>query len=55
MAEAHDWAEMWCQLFGYYSCYQLSTVEAFVLSGLACLAAIVGFRIIYGLCLKLIE
>lgn len=50
-----DWAEAWCQLFGYYSCYQLSTLEAFLLGGLAFLTAIFAFMKISNLLIKLID
>jgi hypothetical protein len=53
MGQLSDWAELWCRLFGYYSCYQLSTLEAFGLAGLACLAAIFGLMTFYNLIDKL--
>jgi hypothetical protein len=53
MAQFSNWAELWCQLFGYYSCYQLSTPETLVLAGLACLAAVFGLMSFYHLIIKL--
>ena len=31
----HQWATLWCQLFGYSSCQALSTFEAIVLAVVA--------------------
>ena len=48
MAHLADLADLWCRVFGYSGCHQLSAFEASLLIGVGCLAAVFGVIVLFG-------
>ncbi len=51
---AEDASDWWCQLFGYYSCYEPTSRDGLVMGGSACLLVICAAMVVIHFDSKLV-